>query len=156
MASKKLLEMLNEAIARELQVSIQYMWQHVRIAGPHAAAIGQVFRTTAITEMKHAEAIAERVDYLGGVPTTKPAPITVGEEWREMLQLDLKAEGEAIAMYKEIIALAEKEGDITTAHMFRGILEDEEEHHYEFGTLLQEAGAGAAKPPRGRRAKARR
>lgn len=158
MASKKLLEMLNEAIAREIQVSIQYMWQHVRIAGPHAAAIGGVFRAIAITEMKHAEAIAERVDYLGGVPTTKPAPITVGEEWREMLQLDLKAEEEAIAMYKEIISLAEKEGDVTTAHMFRGILEDEEEHHNEFGTLLQEAGAGAAaaKPPRARRAKARR
>ncbi|MEM3581585.1 MAG: ferritin, partial [Candidatus Bathyarchaeia archaeon] len=29
MASKKLLEMLNDAIAREMQVSIQYMWQHV-------------------------------------------------------------------------------------------------------------------------------
>lgn len=28
-ASKELLELLNEAIARELQVSIQYMWQHV-------------------------------------------------------------------------------------------------------------------------------
>jgi bacterioferritin len=155
MASKKLLEMLNEAIARELQVSIQYMWQHVRIAGPHAAAIGGVLRSIAITEMKHAEAIAERVDYLGGVPTTKPAPITVGEEWQEMLRLDLKAEEEAIAMYKEIIALAEKEGDITTAHMFRSILEDEEEHHNEFGTLLQEAGAEAAERPKRRAARAR-
>ncbi len=153
MTSKKLLEMLNEAIGRELQVSIQYMWQHVRIAGPHAAAIGGVLRSIAITEMKHAEAIAERVDYLGGVPTTKPAPITVGEEWQEMLQLDLKAEEEAIAMYKEIIALAEKEKDITTAHMFRGILEDEEEHHNEFRTLLEEA--GAAKPVKARRARAR-
>jgi bacterioferritin len=139
MASKQLLEMLNQAIARELQVAIQYMWQHVRIAGSHAASIGPVFRSTAITEMKHAETIAERVDYLGGVPTTKPAPITVGEEWREMLQLDLKAEEEAITMYKEIISLAEKEGDVTTAHIFRGILEDEEEHHNEFRTLLEKA-----------------
>ena len=28
-ASKELLDLLNKAIARELQVSIQYMWQHV-------------------------------------------------------------------------------------------------------------------------------
>jgi bacterioferritin len=54
-----------------------------------------------------------------------------------MLELDLKAEEEAIKMYKEIIALAEKEGDVTTAFIFKEILEDEEEHHYEFGTLLE-------------------
>ncbi len=135
--SEKLIDMLNQAIARELQVSIQYMWQHVRIGGPYAASIGGVLKGTAITEMKHAEAIAERVDYLGGVPTTKPAPITVGEEWREMLQLDLKAEEEAIAMYKEIIGLARQEGDIVTAKMFESILADEEEHHNEFRTLLE-------------------
>jgi len=29
MASKKLMDKLNEAVARELQVSVQYMWQHV-------------------------------------------------------------------------------------------------------------------------------
>ncbi|MCS7114374.1 MAG: ferritin, partial [Nitrososphaerota archaeon] len=33
MVSKKLLDMLNDAIARELQVSIQYMWQHVQWSG---------------------------------------------------------------------------------------------------------------------------
>lgn len=135
--SAELIDQLNEAIARELQVSIQYMWQHVRIGGPYAASIGAILRKTAITEMKHAEAIAERVDYLGGVPTTKPSPITVGNEWREMLQLDLKAEEEAIAMYKEIIALARQEGDIVTAKLFEGILMDEEEHHNEFRTLLE-------------------
>lgn len=135
--SEQLIEKLNAAIARELQVSIQYMWQHVRVSGPHAASIGPVFRKIAITEMKHAEAIAERVDYLGGIPTTKPDPITVGDDWREMLQLDLKAEEEAIAMYREIIALARQEGDIVTAKLFEEILMDEEEHHNEFRTLLE-------------------
>ncbi len=136
--SEKLIEKLNQAIAREIQVSIQYMWQHVRIGGPYAAAIGGVFKEIAVEEMKHAEAIAERVDYLGGVPTTKPDPITVGKNWREMLELDVKAEEEAIALYREIIALAEQEGDITTARLFRQILMDEEEHHAEFKTLLEE------------------
>ncbi|HID88684.1 MAG TPA: ferritin [Anaerolineae bacterium] len=136
--SERLIEKLNQAIEREIQVSIQYMWQHVRIGGPYAASIGGIFKEIAIQEMKHAEAIAERVDYLGGVPTTKPAPITVGENWREMLELDVKAEEEAIVLYKEIIGLAEQEGDITTARLFRQILMDEEEHHAEFKTLLEE------------------
>lgn len=136
--SAQLIDQLNEAIARELQVSIQYMWQHVQVGGPYAASIGDVFKKTAITEMKHAEAIAERVDYLGGIPTTRPSPITVGNDWREMLQLDLKAEEEAIAMYKEIIALARQEGDIVTAKLFEEILMDEEKHHNEFRTLLEQ------------------
>lgn len=135
--SAELIAKLNQAIARELQVSIQYMWQHVRIGGPYAASIGDVFKKIAITEMKHAEAIAERVDYLGGEPTTKPAPITVGQDWREMLQLDLKAEEEAITMYKEIIAMARQEGDIVTARLFEEILTHEEDHHNEFRTLLE-------------------
>jgi bacterioferritin len=33
MASKELLELLNRGIAREIQVSVQYMWQHVQWAG---------------------------------------------------------------------------------------------------------------------------
>ena len=73
MATKKLKDMLNMAIAREISVSIQYMWQHVMVKGMYAEAIGPVFRTIALTEMLHAEQIAERLDYLGGEPTTKPA-----------------------------------------------------------------------------------
>jgi len=135
--SDKLIELMNRAIAREIQVSIQYMWQHIRIGGPYAASIGGIFKEVAIEEMKHAEAIAERVDYLGGVPTTKPDPITVGEDWREMLELDVKAEEEAIALYREIIETAQAEGDFTTARLFRQVLMDEEEHHDEFRTLLE-------------------
>jgi len=136
MASEKLLDLLNQAIARELQVTVQYMWQHVMVVGPHAESIGGVFKSSAIEEMKHAEAIAERLDYLGGVPTTKPAPIEVGGTVEEMLALDVKAEEEAIAMYKGIIALAESEGDPTTKLLFMEILSDEEDHHNSFTTLL--------------------
>ncbi|HLB25433.1 MAG TPA: ferritin-like domain-containing protein, partial [Nitrospirota bacterium] len=59
MASKKLLDGLNEAIAREIQVSIQYMWQHVTVKGMFSESVGGVFKSTSITEMKHAEKIAE-------------------------------------------------------------------------------------------------
>lgn len=138
MASKELLDRLNDAIAREIQVSVQYMWQHVTVRGVNAEAVGGVFKKIAITEMKHAEEIAERLDYLGGVPTTKPTPITVGSNLKEMLSIDKKAEEEAISLYKEIIKLAEKEGDVVTKRLFEQILADEEEHHNQFSTLLEE------------------
>jgi len=136
--SEQLKKMLNDAIAREIQVSIQYMWQHVQVVGVKGIAVQDQFKLTAITEMKHAEAIAERLWYLTGTPTTKPAPITVGSSLKEFLELDIKAEEEAIEMYKKIIAMAQKEGDVTTAFLFEGIIKDEEEHHDLFTTMLEE------------------
>ena len=134
--SDKLKDLLNKAIARELQVSIQYMWQHVQVMGVKAVSVQDKFKSTAITEMKHAEKIAERLWYLGGVPTTKPAVIDVGKSLKDFLKLDTKAEVEAIEMYQGIIELATKEKDITTAFMVKEILEDEEEHHDLFTTML--------------------
>jgi bacterioferritin len=137
MASKELLEMLNKGISRELQVSIQYMWQHVLWSGIQAFAIKDELKNIAVAEMKHAEAFAERLAYLGGVPTTKPDPIFIGNNLKEMLVRDAKDEEVAINLYKQAIEVAQKDGDITTARLFRKILEDEEEHHDTFASLLE-------------------
>jgi len=137
MASQKLLEMLNSAIARELQVSIQYMWQHVQWKGVEGYAVSDEFKEIAVAEMKHAEKIAERLWYLGGKPTTKPNPINVGDSLKEMINFDIKAEAEAIAMYKEIMDVAMKEGDAATREIFEEIEEEEEEHHDFFTSLLE-------------------
>jgi bacterioferritin len=98
--SSALLGLLNQAVARELQVSVQYMLQHAIGAGQASAAAGKPALTrqtkfvashasvympgsslkkVAIAEMRHAEAIAERVVMLGGEPTTQPAAITIGK-----------------------------------------------------------------------------
>jgi len=129
--------MLNQAISRELQVSIQYIWQHVTVPGLHSESVGSVFKKIGIAEMKHAEAIAERLDYLGGALTTKPTPIKIGKTVKDMLQIDKKAEEEAIALYKDIISLAAREGDIVTRKLFEDILSEEEDHHNQFSTLLE-------------------
>ena len=138
MASKDLLEMMNKAIAMELQVSIQYMWQHVQWSGVKAYAVKDAFKSIAIAEMKHAEAIAERLSYLGGLPTTAPEPIFVGKTLKEMLETNKKAEEGAIDLYKKIIEKAEEEHDPTTSRLFRKILEDEEDHHDTFSSILEE------------------
>ena len=136
--SDNLKGMLNDAIAREITVSIQYMWQHVQVIGVKGIAVQDQFKKTAIAEMKHAEGIAERLWYLEGTPTIQPSPIKVGESLKEFLELDTKAEEEAILLYKKIIEAAQKEGDVTTAFIFKEILEDEEEHHDLFTTMLEE------------------
>jgi bacterioferritin len=137
-ASKKLLDMLNDAIAREIQVAIQYMWQHVQWGGVKGFAVQSELKSIAVAEMKHAEAIAERLYYLGGTPTTKPSPIFVGATLKEMIAQDIKDEQNAIVLYKKIIKQTETEGDETTHHLFRDILEQEEDHHDTFTTLMED------------------
>ncbi|MDO9097348.1 MAG: ferritin-like domain-containing protein [Candidatus Methanoperedens sp.] len=133
----ELLDLLNKAIAREIGVSVQYMWHHVMAMGMKSPEIKDIFEDIAIEEMKHAEKIAERLFYLGGIPTTKPTPIKVGGSLKEMIEDNLKAENEAIEMYTKIIELASKKGDSTTRLMFEEILTAEEKHKHTFTILLK-------------------
>lgn len=127
-ASKELLELMNKAVARELQVSIQYMWQHIQWVGVKGFTIKDQLKIIAINEMTHAELVADRLVYLGGAPTTKPDPIEVGESLKEMIANDMAAEEEAIILYRKIIKLAAEEEDVVTKKLFEQILEDEEGH----------------------------
>ncbi|KJS02549.1 MAG: ferritin [Desulfobulbaceae bacterium BRH_c16a] len=134
--SNELKDMLNDAIARELSVSISYMWQHVLLTGLQGLAVKDEIKKISIVEMKHAEAIAERLVYLGGKPTTKPTEIKVGETLTEMMRINVGLEDGAIELYRKIIAKAEAEGDTVTADMFHQILAEEEDHHNTFTSLL--------------------
>ena len=125
-----MMDLLNKAIARELQVSIQYMFQHSLGTGEQFAVPGKTpaakrrkfvasmvpyflpgarLKTIAITEMRHAEAIANRVVRLGGEPTTQPAPITIGKTVRDMLENDRDQERGAIQLYTQIIGAADNQ-----------------------------------------------
>jgi bacterioferritin len=137
-ASAELMELLNKAIARELQVAIQYMWQHVLWSGVKGFAVKEELKAIAIAEMKHAEVIAERLNYMDGIPTTKPEPIFVGTTLKEMIERDKVDEEGAIEMYRKIIEVSHKEGDTVTKLLFEKILTDEEDHHDTFSTLLEE------------------
>jgi bacterioferritin len=55
-----------------------------------------------------------------------------------MIKQDIKGEENAVKMYKQIIEIAQKEEDVTTASIFKQILEQEEEHHDTFTTLFEE------------------
>ena len=137
MAKENLKEMLNDAIAREIQVSVQYMWQHVQAVGISGEVAKPIFKKIAVTEMKHAEEIAERLNQLGGVPTTKPTAITIGDTTKKMLSLNVAAEKDAIRLYRKIIAAAAKQEDYVTKRLFEKILSDEEGHLTDFEGMLE-------------------
>jgi bacterioferritin len=134
--SKELIDMMQEGLARELTVSIQYMWHHVMAKGLASGDFRKKVKEISIVEMRHAESIAERLDYHNVAPTTMPLEVKVGGDLRQMIVNDLEAERGAIELYKQIIAKADEENDVVTRNLFEDILAAEEDHEAEFDTLL--------------------
>jgi len=138
--------LLNKAVSRELQVSVQYMLQHtkmeklIRKVIPENIlldkttyeAMGKFLREFAIQEMKHAAAIMERIYYLGGEATTKSGKPIVGNTLSEFAKNGVKAEEEALVLYRKIIEAAGKNGDWETRELFEKIYAEEELHLFKF------------------------
>lgn len=134
--NQKIIEILNEDRAAELAAIIQYMGHHYEAEGLESPEVIELFKKTAIDEMKHAELLGERINYLGGEPTKKPAEIKRGGDLRKMVKDDLDSENEAIAHYKEHIKICAELGDPTSRLMLEGILTDEEGHADTWETTL--------------------
>lgn len=140
-ASEKLTDLLQRAVAIELQAIIQYMWQNITMVGLEAESVGPALASISKQEMEHVEQIATRLNYLTGLqPTTKPDPIYVGGDIPAMLGVDVTAELDTIALYEQVIAQAKEDDDHETALMFREIILEEQEHHNILITLLGKKG----------------
>ena len=81
-----------------------------------------------IGEMKHAEALMERILFLDGSPTMKPLELTVGKNVQDMLQSDLDLELGAVKDYNAAIQIAVAEKDNGSRDLFVRLLKDEEGH----------------------------
>ena len=127
--SGELLDLLNRSIARELQVSIQYMWQHVLWKGVKSFAVKDELRKIAVAEMKHAEKLIERIIFLEGKPIVSQLnPMHIGAEVPKMMENDLAAEMGAVKGYNTGVKVAVEAGDNATREILEGILKDEDDH----------------------------
>jgi bacterioferritin len=87
------------------------------------------FKEIAITEMKHAEKLAERILFLNGEPTSKPDALTKkGQQIAGMLATNMALESAAIKMYNEAAAVCAAEKDQISKELFDDLLKDEEDH----------------------------
>ena len=126
--SQQLITALNEALTEELASIIQYLWDHILARGLESPGISELFKELSMIEMKHAYTLAERIDLLGGVPTTAIGPIKIGGDLRKMVGDNLKLEYDAIEMYKRLVKQAESEDDVVTRRLLEDILGETEEH----------------------------
>lgn len=163
--SPQLVSLLNQALAREIQDSIQYMLQHAVAAGRFANVTGAAMsprlaksvssdanvylpgctlKKIAIAEMRHAEAIVERLTWLRAEPTTMPDAVILGATPTAMLELDQEQERGAIALYDQIIEACQRERDDVTLGLFQRILGDERKHQRVFADLFAKEGGAPA------------
>jgi bacterioferritin len=125
----KVIEFLNEALKNELTAINQY-WLHYRmLANWGVSKLADYERHESIDEMKHADKLADRVLFLGGLPNFQMlGRLRVGETVEEILKADLALEYDALPLLKDAIEHAESVKDYVSRQLFADILASEEEH----------------------------
>ena len=127
--NKKVIEHLNVRLAEELTAVNQYMVHAEMCDNWKYGRLHETIRKRAITEMKHAEKLIERILFLEGSPIVSTLnKLSIGAEVPEMHQNDHGAEEMAIKGYNESIRLAVEVGDNGTRELLQSILKDEEDH----------------------------
>lgn len=120
---------LNDLLADELTAINQYMVHSEMCADWGYERLHDAVEKRAITEMKHAEHLIERILFLEGSPTvSKLNAIHIGSDVEAQLRNDLAAEAEAITAYNVALQQAADAGDNGTADLLQSILNDEESH----------------------------
>src|SRR6056297_816258 len=127
--NQKIIDALNERLAEELGAINQYFVHAEMCEDWGYTTLHEEIKARSISEIKHAEALIERILYLEGQPiVSKLGPIEIGKKVDEMHQKDWNAEEDAINKYNETIRLAAEVGDNGTKTLLESILKDEEQH----------------------------
>ena len=125
----RVIELLNEVLTAELTAVNQYFGHSRLLSNWGYKTLADHARDESIDEMKHADALIERILYLEGMPNLQRlGPVRLGEEPVEQLRLDLELEVEAVERFNRGIALAVDKGDNGTRELLAGMLVSEEEH----------------------------
>jgi len=125
----KVLHHLNDALKAELTAINQYFLHSSMCQnwGYHRLAKKQ--KEESIGEMKHAEALLDRILFLDGAPNmTDMFPIKIGANVRQQLLNDLALEMDAIPRLNAGIKTSVEVGDNASRELLEKILVDEEEH----------------------------
>src|ERR1035441_11010130 len=103
---------LNEALQKELTSITQYFLHAEMCENWHYDKLGGYIKKLSIVEMKHVEALIERILFLDSTPNlTELLKLSVGQNVKEQVESDLKLEIEAVALYNRAIQIARDEGD---------------------------------------------
>jgi bacterioferritin len=131
-----LIKGLNEDLSREYQAIIGYVNYSQVLKGAQYMNIAGELAVHAKEELDHALAVANHIDYLGGMPSVTPKPVKTSEKAEEMLRFDLENERETIREYRRRVRQADALNEFAIAESLRGILMQEQDHLISLATAL--------------------
>lgn len=138
MNRQKSIDLLNKAVADELQAVHQYMYWHFHLDDQGFAPLAGLLKRTAIFEMGHVEKLAERILFLKGdvkmevaaetQPITEPAAI---------LARAAQMEQESAESYNKWAIECGANADAVSKQIFEALVSDEETHFDAFDKQLE-------------------
>lgn len=128
--NQEIIDLLNDVLCAELTAINQY-FLHAKLCGHWGYdALDKISRAQSIGEMKHADMLADRILYLGGMPNLqKLGKIFIGESVLEQMELDRNLEQDAIDRLNKGIEVCTKSSDHGTRMLLESILASEEAHY---------------------------
>lgn len=133
---EKMIEFLNEDLAREYQAIIAYTVYSQTMKGAAYNDIAGELEIHAGEELQHALKIAKQIDYFSGTPVTTPKPVKVSGKAEDMLRFDLDNEKETIIQYRQRIRQADAMGEFALSEVLRTIIVQEQEHLQDLADAL--------------------
>lgn len=120
---------LNKVLVNELTAINQYFLHARMYRSWGLKKLDEHEYRESIDEMRHADALIERILFLEGLPNLQDLnKLYIGENVEEMLRCDLRLELQALPELKAAIVHCEQVGDFGSRELFEKILQSEEEH----------------------------
>jgi bacterioferritin len=136
--SEQSIGLLNQSVADELAAVHQYMYFHFHLDDLGFAPLAKLFKRTAIGEMGHVEALAERILFLkGDVQMAAAWPVEPIADPAAMLAKAIAMEQGSARDYNAATQACGANADAVSKQLFEHLVADEEGHQNEFERQLQ-------------------
>jgi bacterioferritin len=156
------IELLNKAVADELQAVHQYMYFHFHLDDQGFGPLAALLKRIAIDEMGHVETLADRILFLNGeVEMVVAGPVEKIADPEKMLANAAASEMAAVESYNKAALECAAKADAASRQVFEALIADEERHFDEFDMQLDnikrfglsymalQSFGGGAQPPAG-------
>ncbi len=116
-ATKELIDLLNDALAREMRAQAMYAHYAAYVKGIHRLHLKPYFESEAAESVTHAQAVRNALVRLGGVAVTErhTQAIQHTTDYRAMLEEALKTEQASKEAYQGILPLLKDDEELYDA-----------------------------------------
>jgi bacterioferritin len=135
------IELLNKAVADEMTAVHQYMFFSIHCEKQGHEQLSNLFRRTAVQEMRHVERCARQILLLGGeAEMVTSNSVQKIHDIKTMLELARKMETGSISDYSQWAVECGANGDKDSRKLFKGLVKDEQVHYNQYGLELEKTG----------------